>query len=174
MKDLAAVHDRLYVIVNDGALFDAAASLPNVRVFKDLESFITTPECQEALQQLQTEIVNENLDRVQGLLSDQKEQLEGMVDADMYEALSLRPFTTEDLTGVEEEASVVAVYGTPKVTLDFWEMEYYGGSEIGIPFESSVECGLTFPIDGYPLHSGTPNRLWFGDQSALADSMIDR
>jgi hypothetical protein len=21
--------------------------------------------------------------------------------------------------------------------------------------------------DGYPLHSGTPNRLWFGDQSAL-------
>jgi hypothetical protein len=28
--------------------------------------------------------------------------------------------------------------------------------------------------DGYPLHSGTPNRLWFGDQSALADSMIDR
>jgi ATP-dependent DNA helicase RecG len=29
-------------------------------------------------------------------------------------------------------------------------------------------------IDGYPLHSGTPNRLWFGNQSALADSMIDR
>ena len=28
--------------------------------------------------------------------------------------------------------------------------------------------------DGYPLHSGTPNRLWFGDQPVLADSMIDR
>src|SRR5664279_226711 len=34
--------------------------------------------------------------------------------------------------------------------------------------------GISFSFDGYPLHSGTPNRLWFGDQSALADSMIDR
>jgi uncharacterized protein with ParB-like and HNH nuclease domain len=34
--------------------------------------------------------------------------------------------------------------------------------------------GLAIDPDGYPLHSGTPNRLWFGNQSALADSMIDR
>ncbi len=31
-----------------------------------------------------------------------------------------------------------------------------------------------FAADGYPFHSGTPNRLWFRDHSALADSIIDR
>src|SRR5664280_1965292 len=37
-----------------------------------------------------------------------------------------------------------------------------------------LTTSFVFPLNAYPLHSGTPNRLWFGDQSALADSMIDR
>jgi hypothetical protein len=41
-------------------------------------------------------------------------------------------------------------------------------------FRSKPLCLVSNHLDGYPLHSGTPNRLWFGNQSALADSMIDR
>jgi hypothetical protein len=46
---------------------------------------------------------------------------------------------------------------------------------VNLPFHmAEFMAALNNPQDGYPLHSGTPNRLWFGDQSALADSMIDR
>jgi hypothetical protein len=44
----------------------------------------------------------------------------------------------------------------------------------GTPASFPGSGPVTLAPDGYPLHSGTPNRLWFGNQSALADSMIDR
>ena len=82
---------------------------------------------------------------------------------DFFEAVR-SPSASESVpkTHAVESAMIRHHYGP-------WDKRYY---HVLASLEAKGVVIIT--KDGYPLHSGTPNRLWFGNQSALADSMIDR
>jgi CIC family chloride channel protein len=98
--------------------------------------------------------------------------------------LGLRPEKVKALLPVGAAAAIAAAFNTPLAAVLFALEEIVGdlhapmiGSVVLASATSWMVLRLLLgnnPLDGYPLHSGTPNRLWFGNQSALADSMIDR
>jgi hypothetical protein len=145
MLDLVKDHQPLYVVVNDGALFNAAKSTKGMQAHMDLEHFIATKECQDALAKLTGEIIAKNIKRVKTIIPKKNSTLTKMLESDIVNALAYRTIHDHYFSEDSNEA-VISMVGDASPEFDFDNIEYYGGSEIGIPFTGTSECTLDYPM----------------------------
>lgn len=143
--DVANEHETVYVIANDGGLFNAVATIKNVKAFKELDDFTSTQECQEALAKLTGETIATNMERAKQIIPKQHETLALMLENDIVDALAYRTVRDHYFSEDSNEA-VISMVGEAEPVFDFDNIEYYGGSEIGIPFTAVSECMVDYPI----------------------------
>ena len=134
----------MHLIVSDGELFKTASTLGNVTGHLSLEAFIETPECQAALT---SATVVTNLERVKEFLSNKTSELEGLLENDLTNALTHETVNDPIIPDDNNEGMIFSVWAPEDVEFDFDKTEYYGGSEIGIPFTASVKCEINYAIE---------------------------
>jgi PIN domain len=144
--DLADGKKRVYFVVHDGALVKSAQSLSNVTVYETLEAFIDSPECKKALEDLTTEVVARNIARAKLILSRSESSLKGTVEKDIVDALMNGTVHDSSIPDDNGEGVIMGADSPENVTFNFEGIEYYGGSEIGIPFTATVDCELNYAI----------------------------
>jgi rRNA-processing protein FCF1 len=155
--DVASDQEIVNVIVNDGALFKSLGTIKNVKAFKELDEFINTEECQEALEELTGEIVTHNIERAKQIIPKKAEDLNRMIDVDLVNVLAYQTVRDSQIPEDNQEATITMVGAAEDVEFDFDGIEYYGGSEIGIPFRATTECLLNYAInqsDYYTMNEG--------------------
>ena len=151
--ELSSKVSELYVVANDGALISASRRLPNVHAFSDLESFIDTPDVQNALKNLPSAPAVANLMRAYKILPKLKESLEDMLETDIVEALASQTVFSQELPSDDFRATIMSVGSPHRIAFSFDQVMYYGGSEISIPFTAWVECELSYSISKAKFHT---------------------
>jgi rRNA-processing protein FCF1 len=144
--DVANKKKHVYFIANDGQLFKAAKTLTNVTAHKTLEEFVESAEFQKAIDDLTTEAVARNISRAKRMIPKNEKALQEMVESDIVDALANRTVHESRIPDDIGEGLIMLVGGAEDLTFDFDNIEFYGGSEIGIPFTTTVECELNYAI----------------------------
>jgi hypothetical protein len=144
--DLSRKHSPLHVIAADGAIYDSASQNNRMTPHKTLESFIQTPVCQTALKELMDKFVATNVERVKAELHRAHAGLAHMVERDIVNALHGRTVYDSRIPDDNNEAMILSVGAPGNLTFDFLGVEYYGASELGVPFTTAVECMLSYAI----------------------------
>lgn len=160
--DVASDQETVYVIVNDGALYKSLGTINNVKAFKELDEFINTEECQEALEELTGEIVTHNIERARQIIPQKVDDLNRMIDVDLVNVLADQTVRDSQIPDDNGEATITMVGAAEDVEFDFDGIEYYGGSEIGIPFSATTECSLNYAIyqsDYYTMNEGESAKI---------------
>ena len=145
--DIVAEHDALTLIAADEALTGAAASLGNISCRKTLAEFIQADECQDALDDLTPEVVSENVDRIKRLLPSMKGDLLDMLNRGIVNALAGRVVTHGSIPDDNNQARILSVGGADAVAFGFDDIEHYGDGEIGVNFDTTIECLVYFALD---------------------------
>lgn len=145
--DLVNEFGELIVVSADGRLRGAAEAHDQMDAYKTLEEFIKTDTVQDDLTALIASVaINNNLERIKGLLPNMAGSLEGSLENDVVRELSWKTVRHSAIPEDNGEASISGV-GTPEhVVFAFKEVDDYGEGEIGIPFTATVECELNFTI----------------------------
>jgi len=68
-----------------------------------------------------------------------------MLENDIVDALAYRTIRDHYFSEDSNEA-MISMVGEAEPVFDFDNIEYYGGSEIGIPFTAVSECTVDYPI----------------------------
>ena len=144
--DLAKDMMKLYVIANDGALYDAAAKDSRMIAFKTLDEFVQQPECQSALGALTDETVKINIERAKATISMHQQSLEDMIENGIIGALDDMTVHHSSIPDDNHEGLIYLVDAPLELSFDFNKIEYYGANELGVPFEAYVECTLNYAI----------------------------
>jgi hypothetical protein len=144
--DLAKEKTRLHFVAQDGALFKAAASLKNVTAYHTLDAFIESPECQKAIQLLPSEVVANNIDRAKRIIPKHEKALADMVESGIINALSYQTIYDVHINDENGEALITSVGSPEDLTFDFENIEYFGGNELGVHFNATIECELNYAM----------------------------
>ncbi|MBA3913772.1 MAG: DUF4935 domain-containing protein, partial [Acidobacteriales bacterium] len=146
IRDLAGENEKLYVVVNDGALLKASTAIKNISGFPTLDAFIETAECQEALEELDSETLTNNIARAKAMIIADEEELKKTLFSELESELHGKTVTSRSIPDDNNEGTIYGVHELNDVTFDFAAREYYGEGEIGIPFEASVDCELNYAM----------------------------
>jgi hypothetical protein len=144
--DLRKEHNPLHVVVNDGAIYKAAVKAEGMLVYNELQQFTDSAECRSALLELEDEIVGANLERAGALLREEKDVLRGFVEVGIVNAMAGKTVRDSSIPDDNGEAMVSMVGAPDDLTFDFDNVEYYGDTELGIPFTTEVECLMNYAI----------------------------
>lgn len=144
--DVATKKKRVYFVANDGQLFKAAKALSNVTAHRTLDEFVESPEFQKAIEELTTEAVARNIARAKRILPKNETALKKMLETEIVNALANRTVHDSSIPDDNSEGLIISVGGPKDITFDFGNVEFYGGSEIGIPFTTTVDCELNYAI----------------------------
>lgn len=144
--DLSKQYQPLHVVTDDNAMGNAAKTLQAVVVHEKLAAFINTDECRAALEQLAEEAVAKNMERASDLLKNVKHQLKDAVNNKIDSALHGKTVTDPRIPDDNNEGMIYMINEPSKVDFDFDKVEYYGESEMGIPFDAVTECTLNYAI----------------------------
>jgi PIN domain len=144
--DLEQKHRPLCVIAEDGALCGAAGQRPYISAYKSLEEFIQTPGLQAALKGLTDKTVATNVERSTALLQTQNQRLADSLEHTIVKALSGRTVHHDSIPDDNNSAMIISVDAPKDLVFDFMNIEYYGENEIGVSFEASAECILSYSI----------------------------
>ena len=144
VQDIAEKQDRLHVIVADCNLRKACERLKNVTTHRDIEKFISLPECQALLRELD-EV--RNIDRIREFLPQETEVLQCDLETQIIDPLAKTIFWESSIPNDDPEVTVESV-GTPRETsFKFNAVEYYGNGRLIVPFSTLVECIIGYFID---------------------------
>lgn len=168
MLDLSQKHKPMHVVANDGALYKAASGNKAMLAYNTLDEFINTKECQNALKALTEEVVAENMERAGQLLSTVKTTLGRMVNTDIIDALHGKSVSSDEIPDDNNEAMILSVYEPHELSFDFDNVDYYGESDIGVPFEALVECEVNYAIfksDYFTLSEEKMKRISIGERN---------
>jgi hypothetical protein len=80
------------------------------------------------------------------LLKNVKQQLEHAVNNKIDSALYGKTVTDPSILDDNNEGMVYMINEPSKVDFDFEKVEYYGESEMGVPFDGVTECTLNYAI----------------------------
>jgi PIN domain-containing protein len=144
--DLADKKKHVYFIANDGQLFKAAKTLSNVTAHRTIDEFVESPEFQKAIEELTTEAVARNIARAKRILPKNESALREMLESDIVNAIANRTVHDSSIPDDNGEGLIMGVDSPEDLTFDFDNVEFYGGSEIGIPFTTTVDCELNYAI----------------------------
>ncbi len=144
--DLAKTYNALHVVSNDGAVYGAAAGVQGVVAYKRLSEFIDTQQCRAALEALADEAVADNVERAGKLLPTAKRQLEFALGNEIIDELDGKTVTDSRIPDDTNEGMIYMINEPSDVSFGFNKVEYYGDSEIGVPFEAITECTLNYAI----------------------------
>ena len=145
--DLVNEFGELIFVSADGRLWGAAEAHNQMDAYKTLEEFIKVDTVQDELTALiASAAINNNLERIKGLLPNMVGSLAASLENDVVSELSWKTVRHSAIPDDNGEASISGV-GTPEtVEFAFEEIDDYGEGEFGIPFTATVECELNFTI----------------------------
>ena len=152
--DIARESGRLHFITSDDTLFSAASGHSNIVPHRKLDDFIQTSECQAAIKNLWSEILEENIERAHQLLRARETQITERITTLLPNALTAKNVYDELLPTDDHEAVIYDVGSISSIRLSFDDISYYGENEIGIPFDAKIDCTLE-----YALYKGEYYRL---------------
>ena len=101
---------------------------------RTLDEFVESPEFQKAIEELTTEAVARNIARAKRILPKNESALREMLEGDIVNAISNRTVHDSSIPDDNGEGVVIGVDSPEDLTFDFDNVEFYGGSEIGISF----------------------------------------
>lgn len=162
VRDIANNKKHIYFIANDGELFKAAKALKNVTAYKTLEEFVESSEFQKAIEEMTTEAMARNIAKAKRIIPKNEGSLQTMVENDIIDALANRTIHDSRIPDDNSEGRITMVGSPEDLVFNFENIEFYGGSEIGIPFSTTVECELNYAIfksDYYTLNEGKMDRI---------------
>jgi hypothetical protein len=158
--DLVQTNGHLIVVSNDGGVHKAADEHPVMEAYQSLEDLLKTPECQEAINEIdESEAITNNIARIKVLLPDMQDTLEGWLDTGVVDELAWKTVRHHAIPEDNGEAQIASVNQTENVAFIFAEVEHFGDGDLGIPFTATVDCELNF-------------RIHRGDYYALGDDDI--
>jgi hypothetical protein len=144
--DLTKQFQPLHFVASDKAMFDAATKIQEIVAFEKLGAFIETKECQDGLREMAEEVLTQNVRRAGNQLREVREHLEWLVGLMILNALDGETITDGRIHDDNHEATIYSIDDPQKMKFAFDKVEYYGSSEIGVPFEVVTECRLHYAI----------------------------
>jgi len=144
--DLKKKYKPLHVVATDGGMFKAADEMDGIVAHKDLAKFIDTEECQKLLRALPNEVVVKNIQRAAAMIEGVKDKLESGLSSEIFGALDGKTVFDDDIPDDNNEGMIHMQNEPEDVEFDFEKVDYYGDTDIGIPFEATVECTLNYAI----------------------------
>jgi hypothetical protein len=144
--DLKKKYKPLHVVATDGGMFKAADEMDGIVAHKDLAKFIDTEESQKLLKALPSQVVVNNIQRAAAMVEDVKKKLESGLSSEIFRALDGKAVFDEEIPDENNEGMIYMQNEPEEVEFDFEKVQYYGDTDIGIPFEATVECTLNYAI----------------------------
>ena len=158
-RQIAQTNEELSVVVNDQRLKKAIASLQGVTaIFESLHEFIGTDEVQD---QLLEETVESNVKRVLAW-EDLEAYLNSSLEDKILGALVAKTVTHRAILSDDNEGTIGEVGSPDHTTFDIEGADYYGHGELGIDFETEVECMVEsfVPIGEYSHDDAISATSW--------------
>ena len=137
--DLSKQYQPLHVITNDGTMHETAATVKEIVPYKSLSAFIETELCQKALGEIAEKVVTKNVRRAGAMLQELEPRLKAAVFDEIVSALDGETVNDGDIPDDNHEGMVISVDEPSELHFDFERIEYYGDSEIGVPFIAVTE-----------------------------------
>jgi hypothetical protein len=144
--DLTRQFQPIHFVASDKAMSGAAAGIQEIVAYKKLAAFIETEECQRGLREMAEEVLTQNMRRAGSLLRNVRDHLEWLIGVKISNALDGETITDGRIPDDNHEATIYGVDDPKIMEFAFDKIEYYGSSEIGVPFEVVTECRLSYAI----------------------------
>jgi hypothetical protein len=146
IADLAKAHHPLHVVTGDGTMFKTAKAVSNIIAHEKLADFIDLKECRENLEKLAERAVAKNMRRAGALVPSFESVLKAVVSDKIVDALGGESVTDSSIPDDNNEGMILMVDEPVELDFEFSKVEYYGSSEIGVPFVAVTECELNYAI----------------------------
>lgn len=147
VQRLAKTQERLYFVVNDGALRETAKQCKNIATYAKLDEFIQAKECQDALKAISAdENRDKNRERIEDRFPHILPGLTKIVESEMLNALDGKEVRDSKIPDDNNEGLIIGVGDVSNVEFSLEKTEYYGEDDIGIFFRATVDCTLNYAI----------------------------
>ena len=166
--DLSKKYQPLHVVTNDSSMYETAATVKEIVPYKSLAAFIETLDCQKALGEIAEEVVAKNVRRAGALLPNLVPRLQAAVSDEIVSALDSETVNDSSIPDDNHQGMIFTVDEPSELNFDFGKIEYYGDSEIGVPFVAVTECELNYAIykgDYYGLDDRKRKRISIGERN---------
>jgi hypothetical protein len=138
INDISSQHDKLFVVVADGDLRGATASIPKVEVFDSLDAFIESEVVQDLLPE---NFARNHADEILRIFeSDEEFMKQALLDAASAEIVNRVKLPHRD----DEDADVYDISEVTQAKFDFALARYYGQNIFRVPFEAELEATLDY------------------------------
>lgn len=131
----------LYVISEDGAFSEAAATVNGIRVLKSLNDFIELHEVQAALQK------QDEAEKIALVIKELMEFTDGSsfpVLHSLGEKVLWKKIRSRSIPDDNHEATI-RMFGDPEnIKLEFTEAAYYGDGQLGLPFSCTMNVSAFY------------------------------
>jgi hypothetical protein len=147
ISDLTQEHEMICVVSNDGALYKAAAEKTGIKAYRQLDDFIESDECQSELRSIEADTVVQNLVRASSFLRNQKSVLIARSESDLVRALLAKPVMSNRIRKSDHTGVIISVGKWKTLDFEFDGVDFYGESEIGIPFWTRFDCQVNYRME---------------------------
>jgi hypothetical protein len=166
--DIAKQYRPLHIVSADWGMCAAASSLEGIVVHDKLAAFIDTGDCRKALEELGEQAVAKNAERAGAILRSVLERLEFAVASDILVSLDGKTVSDDSIPDDNNEGMIYLINSPSEINFAFDKVEYYGGGELGIPFDATTECTINYAIfkaDYYCLDEEKMNQISIEDRN---------
>lgn len=138
VKSVAAQQAQLFVVVADGALREAIATVPKTQVFDTLDNFIESAEVQNLYPD--NFVRNNTRELLEVFEWDTRLMDRALLDAAQVEIVDSKGLRRRD----DEDADIVDLGAVVRTDYDFGRARYYGQNIFRVPFEAELEGTLDY------------------------------
>lgn len=140
---IRASADKLYVISEDGAFAEAAATVDGMHVLKSLNDFVELPQVQASLQkQDEAEKIAFVIEKLKTVV----EELDFPVVRSVGERIMWKKIHSRDIPDDNHEATICSYDYPENIAIDFTEAAYYGDGQLGLPFSCAINVSAIYYI----------------------------
>ncbi len=141
--DISELFSQLFIITQDGKLFDESQNKNKLIPFKSLQEFIESEYLKQAISD---KLGEQYFDKIVEKLSSNKEYLVKQVNIDLVDKLFGEDVIHTKIPDDNNEGVIGAVYEAEDIDFSFDKSKYYGDGLILIPFSLEVLCTLWYHI----------------------------
>jgi hypothetical protein len=153
LLDITREGDLLNVVTADKALFDAASKTDGMKAFRHIDEFINSDECQKAIKKITDATTVANLIRAAGYLRNDVALLVESAESELIMTLYGKSVSSDAIPNIDHKGVIGFVGAWKGLDFEFDGLDLYGEAEMGVPFNTVVECSVHYRMTNGEYHS---------------------
>ena len=165
IKDLAATHKMLHVVVGDAGIIAACKNLSSVVVHQSLEDFIESGPIKNALL---SNLSTKQFEALGSQLRYFREAIEKQLNELFLDKLIGETFEDDSIPDDNHQAIIQTLYEAETIDIQFPKLQYYGDWTFVVPFSASMVAEFyyyLFKMDYYTFSDERAKQMAISDHN---------